>query len=100
MIDIIQTLPFMLKNFLSEEVAFINNQLQENGAHDQLVTDPSDAITFVLCCFLNWYNMIRQPILSTEDLTRLAKQTYNLLNVLKKMFPQKAGLKSLCPCVS
>ena len=96
MFDIIQTLPFMLKNFLSEEVAIINNHLHEVGAHEEVVTDPSNAMTFVLCSFLQWYNMVRQPIISTEALKIVANQTYNLLNIFKTIFPQKAGLKCLC----
>ena len=87
MIDIIQTLPFMLKNFLSEEVAIINNRLQDVGAQEELVKDPSDAMTFVLCSFLDWYNKIRQPILSTEALKMVAKKTYNLLKIFKTIFP-------------
>jgi hypothetical protein len=87
---LVQTLPFLLKNFITEEVKEINNYYKEKKI-DKKVTDPSDAITLVFVKFLDWYNHLRQPLTTSRDIKELGQKTYQLQRLLKAVFPQKAG---------
>ena len=100
----LQSLPFLLKNFITEEVKKINRILKERHPSSKPVQDPSDAIVMVLCMFNDWYNLLRQPLAISEDLKSLAEKTHNLLELLKMVFPYKSGKKQsvfyVCPlCV-
>ncbi len=94
---VLQALPFLLKDFITEEVAEINKKLKENGL-DYLppVQDPSDSIQLVINYFNDWYNHLHQPIASTHDLEEIAEKTLLFQKVLKLMFPTKSGLPELC----
>ncbi len=92
----LQALPFLFKEFITEEVAEINRKLKENGL-DYLapVEDPSDSIQLVMNYFNDWYNHLRQPIASTQDLEEIAEKTFKFQQVLKLMFPTKSGMPDL-----
>ncbi len=88
----LQALPFLLKDFIKTEVAAINAKLKANAPHKKLVVDPSGKIQLVLEAYKDWYNHLRQPMLTTEDLKELAAKTYKLQWILKKVFPNKSGV--------
>ena len=92
-----QTLPFLLKNFITDEVEEINNYYKQNGINRKVV-DPSNAITLVYVTFLDWYNHFRQTLTPSPDIKELGEKTFKLLNLLKTVFPQKAG-KYVCVCL-
>jgi hypothetical protein len=86
-----QGLSFLLKDFVKEEVEYINKMMVQNEVDKPALKDPSSSIQFVLNLFMDWYNHLRQPLLKTEELAEIAQKTYNLQLMLKKLFPQKSG---------
>ncbi len=99
-----QAMPFLLKDVLKQEVMEINSILTANMAPVKPVFDPTNAILRVLNLYLDWYNHLRQPMLTTDDLKQLAQKTYALQRACKIVFPGKSGeCMSQCmlnhPCV-
>jgi hypothetical protein len=91
-----QALPFLLKNFITEEVGIINQKIKENQVPLEPVEDPSDAIQMVVNAFKDWYNLLRQPILTSKDFQELAKKTYYIQKLCMLIFPDKSGIRSMC----
>ena len=88
-----QALKFGLKDLIKEEVAEIN-RLKAQSPHfknEPDVEDPSDAMIYVINEFLEWYNHIRQPLLTTPDIQAIAIETYHLQWLLKRVFPATRG---------
>jgi hypothetical protein len=96
----LQALPFLLKDFVKEEVEDINKAIDERGLNLPHAKDPSDSILFVLNQFLEWYNHVRQPMYDTEDIKDIALKTERLQKLLKFVFPDRSGVMCvLCVCV-
>jgi hypothetical protein len=81
----------LLKGFLHDEVTEINQILLENSAECPLLNDPTNEIIAVLELFLDWYNHVRQPMKSTEDLDAILLETAELMSMLIQVFPDKSG---------
>jgi hypothetical protein len=84
-------MPFLLKDLIKDEVLEINGILQANGAPVKPVFDPTNSILKVLNVFMDWYNHLRQPMLTTDDLKELARKTDTLQRACKIVFPDKSG---------
>lgn len=90
----LQGLPYLVKDLIREEVDLYNARLptKPQWADKPKAVDPSPRIQYVFTRFLSWYNHIRQPKLNTEELSRVVRETYELKQLLKEVFPDKAGL--------
>jgi hypothetical protein len=85
-------LPFLLKDIIRDEVEFINETLIKSGDPKvRLVVDPTLEIQVVVNAFMDWYNHLRQPMLTTEDLKELGKKTWRVQFACKQVFPSKSG---------
>ena len=82
----------MLKDFIRDEVEEINRLIDDRDLEFEKVKDPSDEIIHVINEFLDWYNTLRQPLLTTSEIVELAKKTRALQNLLKTSFPDRSGL--------
>jgi hypothetical protein len=91
-----QALPFLLKNFITEEVDMINQKMKENQVPHEPVEDPSDAIQMVVNAFNDWYNLLRQPISTSRDFRELANKTNYIQKLCMLIFPDKSGKQSVC----
>lgn len=91
-----QALPFLLKDFIAEEVEEINKILRQNEVDKPPVKDPSGRILHVLNAWLDWYNHIRQPLSTSQDLREIALKSAKLLEMLKLVFPRKSGTDMIC----
>lgn len=74
----------------------INKTLDQNESPVRRVVDPSASIQISLDMFKDWYNLLRQPLMTTDDLDALAAKTYKLQWTFKKVFPSKSGTFVLC----
>ena len=81
----------MLKDFIKEEVDEINGLIEDRRLDVPPVEDPSDEIIHVINEFLDWYNTMRQPLLTTSEIVKLAKKTRALQELLKTTFPDRSG---------
>ena len=89
----------MLKDFIRDEVEEINRLIDDRNLEFEKVKDPSDEIIHVINEFLDWYNTLRQPLLTTSEIVELAKKTRALQNLLKTSFPDRSGLfLVVCVC--
>ena len=87
-----QALPFLLKDLIKDEVEFINQTLIQNQATNvKLVVDPTFEIQIVLNAYNDWYNHLRQPMLTTDDIKELATKTWRVQFACKRVFPDKSG---------
>ena len=41
-------------------------------------------------CFLQWYSMVRKPLVAESDLRRLHEDLPNILNLVKQGFPRRS----------
>lgn len=81
----------MLKDLVKEEIDEINSILMRNEANVPMVEDPIPGILLAHETFMGWYDAVRQPGYSIEDLKDIVEKTYNLQLVLKEIFPNKSG---------
>jgi hypothetical protein len=90
----LQSLPFLLKDLVKEEVEFINQTLiNSQDPAVRLVVDPTPEIQIVLTAFMDWYNHLRQPMLTVEDLKELGTKTWRVQFACKQVFPSKSGVR-------
>lgn len=87
-----QALPFLLKNLVTPEINEINAFLTQNKIKKPKVVDPSPKVQLVMEAFKDFYNHLRQPMLTTQDLKDLATKTVKLQWICKEVFPSKSGL--------
>lgn len=89
-----------MKDLVKEEVEQINQTIVENKVDHPLIEDPSNEIIVVLDTYLGWYNHVRQPMTTIEDMVAIAKETSTFQWMLQKVFPNKSGKKQCVPDVS
>lgn len=89
---VVQALPFLLKDLIKSQVEKINAYNNLRPKPKPPVVDPSDCIQLAIDCFKDFYNFLRQPMTTTDDLKELAQKTYKLQWILKQVFPAKSGL--------
>ena len=91
---LLQSLPFLLKDLVKDEVEFINQTLiNSKDPAVRLVADPTPEIQIVLTAFMDWYNHLRQPMLTVDDLKELGTKTWRVQFACKKVFPTKSGAR-------
>lgn len=87
-----QVFPYALKGLIREEIAYINQQKNSCDAisTEPDLVDPTDEIIRVLSMFLEWYLLLRRPVLDSDELQDAAEKTLLLQKTLKTTFPGKS----------
>ena len=70
--------------------------LRETHSKLPRVKDPTAQILLVVDIFLDFYNWVRAPMNSIEDLKVLVTKVKNLQIALQEVFPEKSGADFSC----
>lgn len=96
----LQALPACLKNLVKPELELIRKAIAKPG-NTSLVTefpdgpkDPCEVLSHFLHALVSWFNLARKSLHNEWELLRLAKNGWNLQELIIQYFPTKDGKHS------